>query len=175
MHSILPQNLESGTDVKLCFAATQHATRQVSGAIRSRLQAWTLSADMIDRTDLVLTEVFNNIVEHAFGGRDDVRTTISIAITLTDQGLDCRVVDHGRPLPATDLPMGEQVAPDTPRADLPEGGFGWFLIRQLTDGICYCRRDGQNRLRFWIPLANETTPESACPPNQDAGERRPFS
>ncbi|WP_348540063.1 hypothetical protein [Ruegeria sp. HKCCE4148] len=29
---------------------------------------------------------------------------------------------------------------------MPEGGFGWFLIHQLTSDIQYERRDGCNRL-----------------------------
>jgi serine/threonine-protein kinase RsbW len=30
--------------------------------------------------------------------------------------------------------------------DLPEGGFGWLLIRKLTHSLKYCRTNSQNIL-----------------------------
>jgi serine/threonine-protein kinase RsbW len=36
--------------------------------------------------------------------------------------------------------------------DLPEGGFGWFLIRELTKDLQYVRHEDQNRLTFSIPI-----------------------
>ena len=32
--------------------------------------------------------------------------------------------------------------------ELPEGGFGWDLIRQLTTGLAYARVEGRNELTF---------------------------
>ena len=37
-------------------------------------------------------------------------------------------------------------------ADLPEGGFGWGLIRALSSGLSYRRMSERNRLAFRIPL-----------------------
>lgn len=37
--------------------------------------------------------------------------------------------------------------------DLPEGGFGWFLIRDLTQNLSYVRDGATNRLDFVLPLS----------------------
>jgi serine/threonine-protein kinase RsbW len=34
----------------------------------------------------------------------------------------------------------------------PEGGFGWFLIRELAKDVRYERVDGENRLSFRIAI-----------------------
>jgi len=41
---------------------------------------------------------------------------------------------------------------DVAIADLPEGGFGWGLIRALSSGLSYRRMSERNRLAFRIPL-----------------------
>ena len=52
----------------------------------------------------------------------------------------------GRP-PAGRLPDGADCA----LVDLPEGGFGWHLIRTLTRDLAYVRSGGCNRLSFLLP------------------------
>ena len=42
---------------------------------------------------------------------------------------------------------------DVAREDLPEGGFGWFLIRQLAWDVRYVREGRTNRLFLAIDLA----------------------
>ena len=44
--------------------------------------------------------------------------------------------------------MADQDAPQ----DLPEGGFGWFLIRSLTRDLTYLREDGYNMLCFCVDV-----------------------
>ena len=36
--------------------------------------------------------------------------------------------------------------------DLPEGGFGWGMIRDLTDDLSYRRDGARNELRFTVDL-----------------------
>lgn len=98
--------------------------------------------------ELVLAEVLNNVVEHAYA-----RGTGPIEITLTPTGrhLQCRVCDQGRGMPQNALPKAAEIAVDGPIADLPEGGFGWTLIHKLADDIAYTRAGDTNRLTFRIP------------------------
>jgi serine/threonine-protein kinase RsbW len=35
--------------------------------------------------------------------------------------------------------------------DLPEGGFGWYLIRTLARDVRYDRNGVTNCLTFWLP------------------------
>jgi len=37
---------------------------------------------------------------------------------------------------------------------LPEGGFGWIMIQQLTKSLKYQRIKGENHLELIMPLAS---------------------
>ncbi len=120
-----------------------------------------------DRIELVLAEALNNIVEHAFGPEPPAPATESrgvtapglIALDLSAGAaqLHCTIRDAGRPMPDGQAPAGRPQDIDA-AADLPEGGFGWFLIRRLTLDLCYVREPGCNRLSFVIPLSAEDPP-----------------
>ncbi len=93
------------------------------------------------KAEIVLAEALNNIVEHAYA---DGKGEIELTICLNRQGLNCKIVDHGAPMPDGALPSGVLGSPD----DLPEGGFGWHLIRTLSEDLSYARVAGQNQLTF---------------------------
>lgn len=107
-----------------------------------------LPPDRRDMAELVLAEVLNNVAEHGYaGGPGD----ITVRFGRGRAGLTCLVTDQGRAMPDGQLPPGE--LPGTagvPLADLPEGGFGWHLIRSLTADLHYTRIKGQNCLSFLI-------------------------
>ena len=63
--------------------------------------------------------------------------------------LKVSVYDQGLPMPDEHLPKGE-LAPLIDGEDLPEGGFGWFLIRTLTLDLEYERDGSFNKLRFAV-------------------------
>ncbi|MWD29207.1 ATP-binding protein [Aquicoccus sp. SCR17] len=101
-----------------------------------------------DTLRLVLSEVLNNIVEHAYDGA--LTGEVEIAQEPAEGRLRLRISDGGRAMPGGVLPRGGPVALNGPRDDLPEGGFGWYLIRQLSDRQCYERRAGRNYL--WLDI-----------------------
>ena len=108
-----------------------------------------LPEQSLDDLEIVLSEVLNNVVEHAYAGLGEG----SVDLALGCQGGDAMVTvsDRGRPMPAQSLAAAH--APDLtqPVAALPEGGFGWSLIRSLARDIQYSRIDGVNRLSFRVP------------------------
>lgn len=106
-----------------------------------------ISDDARSTAELVLAEALNNIVEHAYAAQNGA---IEIAIEMGDNGLNCTIVDHGAPMPGNTLPTG---APQdlSNIDDLPEGGFGWFLIRSIALDLRYQRVQGQNHLCFRLP------------------------
>ena len=59
----------------------------------------------------------------------------------------CLISDTGLPMPEGQLPAGV-LAPLGDFADLPEGGFGWHLIRSLSKDLSYRREGGRNLLSF---------------------------
>ena len=98
--------------------------------------------------EIVLGEVLNNVVEHALSGRVDGR--IALTCHLGDACWHVLVRDNGAPMPDDNLPSG--IAPDVniAMADLPEGGFGWAMVRMLAHDIHYHRSNGWNSLSFRV-------------------------
>ncbi|MGZ3215178.1 ATP-binding protein [Paracoccus sp. T5] len=116
-----------------------------------------VSEDTLGRLELVLAEVMNNVAEHApicddpqlmGAGRLPV---IHLSIVRHKSGLACALTDDGVSLPEECL-LPRSLPPLLPD-DLPEGGFGWFLIQDLTQALCYYREGSRNYLAFCIPFA----------------------
>ncbi|WP_417720414.1 ATP-binding protein [Salipiger sp.] len=103
-------------------------------------------------TEIVLAEVLNNVVEHAY--RDCPRGRIRIDVRAGPERVDLVIRDRGARMPGDRLPVGSPVDVDVPVDDLPEGGFGWFLIRTMADQLVYRREDGGNRLEIGLSLEN---------------------
>ncbi|MFE3836822.1 ATP-binding protein [Pseudogemmobacter sonorensis] len=95
--------------------------------------------------ELVLAEVLNNIVEHAYR---DGHGPIVLGFQRAADALNCRIVDFGERMPEGRLPEGQ---PPFPR-DLAEGGYGWHLIRSLARDLRYEWVGEGNWLTFALPL-----------------------
>jgi serine/threonine-protein kinase RsbW len=123
------------------------AVREGLGRVLCLPDLLTLDADLRGTVEIVLVEVFNNIVEHAYAGQTG---PIEIALQLCPDRLVCHVQDRGRPFPTGGPPPGTLPECRTLN-DLPEGGYGWHLIRTITTDLHYSRSEGTNHLRFSIP------------------------
>ncbi|MEP2782673.1 MAG: ATP-binding protein [Pseudoruegeria sp.] len=99
---------------------------------------------------MVLAEILNNVVEHAYASKDG-----EIEITLSPKGdmLFCLISDAGEPMPNNTLPEGRGVQDDTDLMDLPEGGFGWLLINEYARNLNYRRNNDKNILTFQLALS----------------------
>lgn len=131
------------------FVSGDHETRAVLAEVCARLAAAGLDDDAIGTVELVLAEVLNNITEHAYGVEGG---PVALGVDLPGDAVICEVVDQGRP-----MPMGRVPEPGLPRIappdDLPEGGFGWHIVRCLVSDLGYERRADGNRLHLRVPLA----------------------
>lgn len=90
----------------------------------------------------VLAEILNNIAEHAYGGRLD--GPITVQLTVQPRRITCIVRDNGRPMPGGALPAGDPPTINVSPDQLPEGGFGWLIIRRLSDEVTYARDGNRN-------------------------------
>ncbi len=138
-----PHSMPSG-GVALRLAADPHAVRV---GLRQLLAAPALHGvpdDLMSSAEIVLAEVLNNIVEHAYAGAGGV---IVVRLDFAYPTLRVAISDDGRPMPDNKLPTGA-AAKFSGIADLPEGGFGWFLIRTMTTQLDYRRKAGRNLLSF---------------------------
>ncbi len=119
--------------------------------LRQQLEGLGLPSDALFRLELVLAEILNNIVEHAYG--DTGRGVIEIGVSVHSGAIWCNLCDLGNPMPGGTLPLARRYAlDDMDMQDLPEGGFGWGLIRDLTARLTYQRRGDRNLLDFRIDL-----------------------
>ncbi|MEY4697216.1 MAG: hypothetical protein RIT14_1644 [Pseudomonadota bacterium] len=103
-----------------------------------------LPPDQRDAALLVLAEVMNNVVEHGYGGQSG---QIRLSLRARGAELRARVIDRGRPFSGGVLPLGAMPPPDS----LPEGGFGWAMIRQIACNLRLDRRRDCNVLSFLVP------------------------
>ena len=104
---------------------------------------------------LVLAEVLNNVVEHAFPSC--LPSWIGIGLRFDGLELGLTVTRsrrcHARWRPAETAPRAISTSP----RGLPEGGFGWALIRQLT-GHPLWPRGQTNRLSLALDLPSLARP-----------------
>ena len=95
-----------------------------------------LSAAERDCTLLVLAEALNNVVEHGYAGSPGW-----IGLSRARDGA-WWIMDGAQPFPCV---------PSSPMPDgSAEGGFGWPLIRALTDDIRLYRKRGLNVLTLRV-------------------------
>lgn len=157
--------------LRLMIAADPHGVREGLRQVMLWAVPYLPSEEERGAVEIVLAEVLNNIVEHAYSGELSLRDNASLAVpfeavssgppplpngaddavilTLAPSwaGLICSVEDRGAAMQG-DWPSAS-AAPDP--SDLPEGGFGWPMIRALCQDLHYERADGLNRLHFTLP------------------------
>jgi len=114
----------------------RHVIPADAAAVRGLLQRLEegldgLPQDERDCTLLVLAEALNNVVEHGYAGGPGW-----IGVT-RGRGRAWRIVEAARPFAAGGAGMPGGVA---------EGGFGWPLIRALTEEVRVRRTRGMNVL-----------------------------
>ncbi len=142
---------------EISFPANQHQTCVTlagnNDAVRAGLKRLMmleplagLSDDARGTFEIVLAEALNNVVEHAY---PNAPGPILVGVDHLPPVLRVSVYDLGLPMPDGQLPKGE-LKPLVEGEELPEGGFGWFLIRTLTLDLEYERDGGFNKLRFAV-------------------------
>lgn len=132
------------------FPGTADGVRTALERLRRELEGLGASDEEAFSAELVVAEALNNVVEHALRDAEDPR--FDFCLCQAARGLLVAITDRGHPMPDGMPPLGAN--PEIPAAveDLPEGGFGWFLIRELARDLTYARRGGENRLTFRLAL-----------------------
>lgn len=113
------------------------------------LEGERVDPECIGDVTLVLAEALNNVIEHAYG--TETSGDIQIKGTLRALTLSLQIVDKGKPF---DGPPDEVVL-NTEKydlSDMPDGGFGWFLIKSLTEDVHFSHDGDKNKLTLVIGL-----------------------
>ncbi|KPD12105.1 ATP-binding protein [Phaeobacter sp. 11ANDIMAR09] len=132
------------------FKATEQSARSCITAVMEGLRDIELPVDRAGDVQIALAEAVNNIVEHAYADRTDGE--ISIRCNLSPNILQISISDTGPPLPKGELPAGLPADISGPLETLPEGGFGWHLIRELTCRLQYERQADSNLLSLFFEM-----------------------
>lgn len=144
------------------FSSDPLAVASVIGALSDHFRQFHLQPDDFSNIEIVLSEIINNINEHAYCGATERPIEIHAALEgnrvcfrLTDRGAEmpngcipaCKKPDQNVP-PEQNVPPDQNVA----IAQLPEGGFGWSLIQSIACNLRYARIDGENHLSFRVTI-----------------------
>lgn len=126
--------------------ATQEAVREILAALQAGLAAQGVDPELAETAEIVLAEALNNICEHAYAER--APGPVRLWVKPGAEGLRISLCDAGHPMPGLALPSGDPPDLNVGLDALPEGGFGWFVIRSTAEDLAYARRMGCNRLSF---------------------------
>jgi serine/threonine-protein kinase RsbW len=140
-------NTADGAQVD-CSPLTAGELRLVFGA--NPISVRTALTSICDCLRKLLAETLNNIVEHAYS--DSGVGEIDVRLQLGERGLYCSIFDNGSTMPGGMPPLGMAADPMADMEDLPEGGFGWFLIRELAKDLQYARAGDRNQVTFRIAV-----------------------
>lgn len=138
--------------VNICVESSDTAVRTALTELLRGLAPLKLDVDDAGTVELVMAEALNNIVEHAYP-EGDPPGPIKVSCKHAADGLHLLVVDRGRTMPDGQVPDGAEVDLSVNFLDMPEGGFGWFLIKDLASDIRYERVNWENRLMFRLAVA----------------------
>ena len=107
-----------------------------------------LSKKFVFEVNLVLDELFTNIISYGFD--DGCEHVIKVTITPENGGLCLYIEDDGKPFNPVEFE-----APDMSCSieECKIGGLGIHIIRKLMDDICYERCEDKNVLKLKKGLA----------------------
>ena len=121
--------------------------RRTIHEIEDEFSAAGIPSEDIGSISIVLAEALNNVVEHAFDTSDG--QDITVVVRARRKSLLFEIRDKGRPMPKGRAPVGNHPMSEFNQFDaLPEGGYGWFLIRELVQDLVYDRQSDENILFF---------------------------
>ena len=100
---------------------------------------WGLSDKFIMQLNLVLDELFTNIVN--YGYNDDSHEDICFVLHRQNDNVHVTISDSGR---AFDPTIPEDPPPNVSVEEKEVGGLGIYLVRQYTDSMHYRRENEKN-------------------------------
>ena len=136
---------------EVCVQSGQLAVREALTQFLEALKPLNLDIEESGTIEIVLAEVLNNIVEHAYPPSAPAGP-IAIRCAQRADGLMVDIMDKGSAMPDGQMPLGQLSPLDVDLQNLPEGGFGWFLIQHLARDVSYARVDDENHLQMRLAV-----------------------
>jgi serine/threonine-protein kinase RsbW len=131
---------------RLTVAADLASLESATEFARTGAAAAGLPEDCWSRLDLVVEEIFVNVVRYAYS--QGTPGVVEVTYCVPSPGLlSVEIADQGAEY--NPLTLREPNLPGSLK-ERSVGGLGVFLVRQLTESLDYRRDGGWNRLRFGI-------------------------
>lgn len=146
------RRIAEGVVVDMAFKATFRWVRRAVHETMDALEGRGLTLEDMGSVEIVLAEALNNVVEHAYP--PDEPGEVKLKLRLRQSGVMIEIRDRGRPMPNGRAPLGNHPMAEFDHDPMPEGGYGWYLIRELVQDLIYDRRDDENFLVFRLALGN---------------------
>lgn len=114
----------------------------VKQALNKILDEAGLTAVVIEDAQLIAEEILVNIIQYGYENSNDGH--IDLRLEINEKNLIMTFKDGGKPF----NPLTEVVTPDRDRDDDERslGGFGFFLVQELSERVDYTYHDGKNIL-----------------------------
>lgn len=122
-----------------------HRIREDLGFLR---QEWAVSDGEIRQIQVIIEELFSNIVRHAY--EDNKEHPIELRLGYRDREIDIEIIDDGIPFNPLEHENGASADP----ANFEEGGMGLPLIKAFSSAATYQRNSGRNHLTITKKLKN---------------------
>lgn len=121
---------------------------EINQRIREYLTDNNLEEHICNAVEICLTEALNNVIKHSYDG--DNSKTIEINIKKNPKLLEMEIIDTGTP--RENLVINDLDFDPSDIENLPEGGMGLFIIKQLMDEMIYSSKEGKNYfiLKKWL-------------------------
>ena len=150
--TVFPPSAKALAPFAIRVTSSDMAVRDALTGILQALAPLGLDVEESGTVELVLAEALNNIIEHAYA---PVTTAGPIIIhgDHRPDGLHFQIKDHGRAMPDGHAPLGKAQNVAVNLEDMPEGGFGWFIIRDLAKDVQYRRIGEENQLDLRLAVA----------------------
>ncbi len=128
--------------IKLSIKSDAKNVSFVCNTVTDFLRNMNVEKQTRDKIELCLAEALNNIIRHAY--KNNPGKLVNIKVEKEGNEIRIILVDYGIPRPENVKPT-LCFDPDDIE-NLPEGGFGLYLIDNLMDENIYRTADGKNVL-----------------------------
>lgn len=115
-------------------------------AVRGVAQGFGLNEADAYLVELAAVEALSNIVRHAYAGRPGHPVELLLTVGRAEMSLEFR--DRGRAMDPQALVRVGDIQEPRCIAELPEGGLGLAIIREVMDEVSYASEAGVNILRM---------------------------
>jgi anti-sigma regulatory factor (Ser/Thr protein kinase) len=135
--------------VRFAIDAALRELAPASTRIRLFLSGHGVDKDAIFAIETAMEELATNAIKYAYC-QTQIGQIIFEASATTNRA-ELLIEDDGNPFNPTEVPD-----PEVNRSleDMPIGGLGIHLVRELTDGFDYRRSQNRNQVRVWVRRKN---------------------